>query len=89
MTPSDGPAISKDMKMGHKVRIHSKEQHIAALRVLDCMKGTWLGIGPSSAPVLVVTDEQYSALVEAGVVPANGKEVQARGKKATPRKARS
>jgi hypothetical protein len=68
--------------MGHRVHIQSKEQHIAALRVLDYMRGTWLGIGPSSAPVLVVTDEQFSALVEAGVVPANAKEVKARGKKA-------
>lgn len=89
MTAFAGPAISKDMKMGHQVRIQSKEQHIAALRVLDYMKGTWLGVGPSSAPVLVVTDEQFNALVEAGVVPASGNEVQARAKKAAPRKAKS
>lgn len=64
--------------MGHKVHIQSKEQHLAALRVLDRVKGTWLGIGSSSAPVLVVTDRQFNALVAAGVVSANGKEVKGR-----------
>ncbi len=73
--------------MGHKVRIQCEEQHIAAIRVLDSTKGTWLGIGPSSAPVLVVTNEQFNALVEAGVVPPNGKEVNASGKKATAKRA--
>jgi hypothetical protein len=77
------------MKMGHKVHIQSKEQHIEALRVLDNIKGTWLGIGPSSAPVMVVTDEQFNALVAAGVVAADGKGVKARGKKATAKKTKS
>jgi hypothetical protein len=75
--------------MGHAVRIRSKEQYIAALRVLNHVEGTWHGTGPSSDPVLLVTDTQYDALVQAGVVPSNDKEVQGRGKKATVKKAKS
>ena len=75
--------------MGHAVHIQSDEHYMAALRVLDHVKGTWRGIGPSTAPVLLLTDEQYAALVEAGVVPFNGKEVKSRGKKATARKSKS
>jgi hypothetical protein len=75
--------------MGHAVHIQSREQYIAALGVLDHMEGMWHGRGPSSAPVLIVTDKQYNALVKAGVVEANGKEGKTRGKKATARQARS
>ena len=75
--------------MGHIVRIQSREQLIAAIGVLDKVKGTWHGVGPSSAPRLLLTDEQYNALVEAGVVAANDKEVKGRGKKATPKKTKS
>jgi hypothetical protein len=78
-----------EMKMGHAVHIHSKEQYIEAIRVLDGVKGTWQGIGPSSAPVLLLTDEQYNALVEAGVVPSNDKVVKARGKKPPTKKPKS
>jgi hypothetical protein len=77
------------MEMGHAVHIHSREQYIQALRVLDKVAGTWQGIGPSSAPVLLLTDAQYNALVEAGVVSANDKEVQGRGKKAPAKKTKS
>ena len=75
--------------MGYAVRIQSREQYLAAIRVLDKVKGTWHGRGPSTAPVLLLTDEQYGALVEAGVVPLNGKEVKARGKKASSKKTKS
>ena len=75
--------------MGRKIHIQSKEQHLAAIRVLDTTKGTWLGVGTSAAPVIVVTDEQFNALVEAGVVSANGEEVKARGKKTDSKKAKS
>ncbi len=76
--------------MGHAVHIHSKEQHIQALNVLDTIRGTtWHTIGTSAAPVLLLTDAQYKALVEAGVVSANDKEVKPRGKKATTRKTKS
>jgi hypothetical protein len=72
--------------MGHAVHIHSREQYIEALRVLDNVAGTWQGIGPSSAPVLLLTDAQYNALVEAGVVSSNDMEVKPRGKKANAKK---
>jgi hypothetical protein len=78
--------------MGRALHIRSQEQYIQALRVLNKVEGTWRGIGPSSAPVLLLTDAQYQALLEAGVVPANDKndkEVQGRGKKATAKKAKS
>ena len=75
--------------MGHTVHIQSREQYIAALDVLDNVDGTWRGIGPSSAPVLLLTDKQYKALVAAGVVTPNGKEVKGRGKKATAKKTKS
>jgi hypothetical protein len=55
----------KEMTMGHAVHIQSREQYIAALGVLDHVEGTWRGIGPSSAPVLLLTDKQYSDLVAA------------------------
>jgi hypothetical protein len=79
----------KEMEMGHAVHIQSREQYVQALRVLDKVAGTWRGIGPSSAPVLLLTDAQYNALVEAGVVPSNDREVKARGKKATGKKPKS
>jgi hypothetical protein len=75
--------------MGHAVRIQSREQYIQAVRVLDKVAGTWQGIGPASDPVLLLTDAQYNALVEAGVVQSNDKEVKARGKKATAKKSKS
>jgi hypothetical protein len=75
--------------MGHVVHIESREQYIRAIEVLDKTAGTWQGIGPSSAPVLLLTEAQYNALVEAGVVSSNGKEVTARGKKAGAKKAKS
>ena len=75
--------------MGHKIHIQSKEQHMAAVRVLREVKGTWLGLGTSSDPIIVVTDEQYRALVAAGVIEANGKKDNARGKKAPTKKTKS
>lgn len=75
--------------MGHAVRIKSKEQFIAALRVLNELSGTWQAIGTSADPVLLLTDAHFNALVAAGVVPANGKEVNTRGQKTAGRKAKS
>jgi len=68
--------------MGHAIRIQSREQYIQALRVLDKVGGTWQGIGPSSDPVLLLTEAQYTALIEAGVIPSNGKEGKASATKA-------
>jgi hypothetical protein len=73
--------------MGHAVQIRSREQYIQALRVLDKLEGTWRGVGPSSDPVLLLTDAQYQALLKAGVVPPNDKEVKLQGKKAPAKKA--
>ena len=75
--------------MGHAVRIQSREQMLAAIRVLNNVEGTWRGVGTSDAPVFLLTDKQYNALVEAGVVQANGKEAKARGKKAAVKKTKS
>jgi hypothetical protein len=77
------------MEMGHAVHIQSDEQYLAAIGVLNKVGGTWQGIGPASDPVLLLTEAQYTALVEAGVIPANDKEVKSRGKKATAKKSRS
>lgn len=65
--------------MGHRIHIQSDEQHLAAIRVLHRLKGTWLGIGTAEEPVIVVTDEQFAALVAAGVVSPNGQQVKRRG----------
>ena len=73
--------------MGHAVHIESDEQYIQAIRVLDKVPGTRRVIGTSEAPVFLLTDAQYKALVKAGVVPANDKEVKARGKKTPAKKA--
>src|SRR5262245_6666336 len=75
------PSLITETEMGHAIRIQSREQYIAALRVLDHVEGTWRGMGPSAAPVFLLTDKQYNALVKAGVVTPNGKEGNAGGKK--------
>ena len=75
--------------MGHIIRIQTEEQYTSALRVLDVVPGTFHASGPSSAPVLVVGDAQYDALVKAGVIAVNGKEGKGRGKKTSVKKARS
>ncbi len=74
--------------MGHIVRIESQEQFGAALQVLDYVPGTWHARGPSTAPVLYLPDAHYKALVEAGVINANGKEEKGPGKKETAKKAK-
>jgi hypothetical protein len=75
-----------EIDMLHAVRIQSDEQYIAAIEVLNFVKGTWHGRGPSSAPVLLLPDEHYNALIDAGVISANGSEIKARGKKASTKK---
>ena len=75
--------------MGHAVHIRSKQKRIQALGVLDKVGGTWRGIGTSDDPIYLLTDAQYNALVEAGVIPTNDTEVQGRGKKSPAKKAKS
>jgi hypothetical protein len=75
--------------MGHAVHIQSREQFVAALRVLDKLPGMWHSRGPADTPVLLVLDSHYRALVEAGVVAPNGKKEKPHGKKTPAKKARS
>ncbi len=75
--------------MSHRIHIKSHEQHLAAIRILDRVKGTWIGLGTSADPVIVVNDQQFDAMVEAGVVAPNGKEVKAHGAKAASKKSKS
>ena len=76
--------------MLHVVHIQSDEQHMAAIEILNFVKGTWYGRGSAAAPVLLLPEEHYNALVGAGVIPANGKKkVKANGKKAPVKKPRS
>jgi len=81
--------LSKELDMAHAVSIQSREQHIHALDVLDRVGGTWQAVGTSAAPVFLLTDAQYDALIQAGVVRTNGQEDQARGKKAPTKKPKS
>jgi len=78
-----------EIAVGHAIRIQSDEQYIAALRVLDNLPGTWAGRGSWEEPILLVTDAHYKALVEAGVVPWNGKKDKLHGKKTTAKKKNS
>lgn len=75
--------------MGYIIPIKSRQQYIDAIRVLEKLPGTWQSRGPSSAPVLLVLESHYMELVKAGVVPENGQEGKARGKKATAKKVKS
>lgn len=75
--------------MGHVICMQSRDQYLAALRVLDELPGTWHCRGPVENPVLLVTDSHYKQLVKAGVVSANGKNGKSNGKKSPTRKAKS
>ena len=75
--------------MGHMVHIQDQDQFLAAIEVLNALPGMWHGRGTPEAPILLVTDAHYKALVKAGVVHTNGKEGKARGKKASTKKAKS
>lgn len=75
--------------MGHVVPIKSREQYAEAIRVLNKVEGTWQGVGPSSDRRLLLTEKQYIALVEAGVISRNDMEVKNGGKKKTGKKAKS
>ena len=75
--------------MEHIIKLQSEQQYTSALRVLDVVPGTFHASGPSSAPVLVVGDTHYEALVKAGVITANGKEGKGRGEKASVKQTKS
>ncbi len=75
--------------MGHVIRIQSRDQYKAALRVLDTLPGTFHSRGPTESALLFVTDEHYQALIKAGVIQANGIEGNGRGKKGVAKKVKS
>jgi hypothetical protein len=80
--------LQKEMDMLHVVHIQSDEQYAAATEILDFIKGTWHARGSADAPVLFLPDEHYNALIKAGIIPSNGNEVKANGKKVRTTKAR-
>jgi hypothetical protein len=69
--------------MIHAVRIKSREQFGEALRVLNTVPGTWSATGTSSARILLLPDAHYNALLLAGVISPQDKEVNGSGKKAS------
>ncbi len=75
--------------MAHVIRVKSRQQYIDAVRVLEKLPGTWHCRGPSTTPVLMVADSHYQALVQAGVISANGKRDMAHGKKKSANKGKS
>jgi hypothetical protein len=75
--------------MGHVIHIESDEQYVDAIRVLNKLPGMWHGRGTPEAPVLLVLESHYDALVKAGVVCPNGKEGKTRGKKTDRKKNKS
>ena len=74
--------------MGRIVRINGGEQFINAIGVLNELPGMWHSRGDGETVELLLLDSHYKALVKAGVISPNGKEVKNRGKKAT-KKAKS
>jgi hypothetical protein len=57
--------------MNHWIRIDDLEQYARAIHVLDEVGGTFSGVGSAPNRMLVVTDAQYKALVEAKVISPN------------------
>jgi hypothetical protein len=71
------------LKTGEKLRmpaieIHDREQYRKALDVLIAVGGPFQGRGRDKR-VLVVTESQYRALVDAGVVQPNSTKTRGRG----------
>ena len=69
------------IQMAHVIHVESDQQYVDIIRVLNKLPGMWHGRGTPEAPVLLVLDSHYEALVKAGVVSPNGKENKHRGKK--------
>jgi hypothetical protein len=74
------------MDLAQAIRMQSWEQHIKALKVPDEAGGTWQAVETSAAPVFLLTDAQYNALIQAGVVRSNRQEDNARGSKKAAKK---
>jgi predicted RNase H-like HicB family nuclease len=83
------PGVSwKETEMGYVVPMKNRNHFIKALRVLDELPGTWHCRGRGEAPVLLVLDSHFEALIRAGVVSPKGKDGKPRGKKASAKKRR-
>lgn len=67
--------------MGHIVRLDGRKQFAAAIRVLNELPGTWHSRGTEEFTELLLLDAHYNALVDAGVIPSNGKKEKRSGKK--------
>jgi hypothetical protein len=75
--------------MGYIIPIKSREQYMAALRVLDELPGTWSSRGAAELREFYVTPEHYAALVEAGIVKDIRTKSNGRGKKKLAKKTKS
>jgi hypothetical protein len=75
--------------MGHVVHLQSREQFVAAIGVLNELPGTWHSRGSESAPVLLLLDPHYDALVKAGVIRPKGTGGKGNGKKTSAKSAKS
>jgi hypothetical protein len=73
--------------MAHIVRLQSNEQFVKAIKVLNELPGMWHSRGTEEVTELLLLDSHYEALINAGVIPANGKQGESCGKKATAGKA--
>ncbi len=67
------------------IQLKDIEQHKKAFRVLIRVGGTFQG---RPGRVLAVTDQQYRALIRAGVIKGNGAKVRRSGKKTAQRSAK-
>ena len=66
----------------HRVELKDFDKYKKAFAILSEVGGPFAGEGEDA---LVVTDEQYQALVEAKVVSVNGTKARGRGKKTNKR----
>jgi hypothetical protein len=69
----------RQMRM-RRVQIENWDDYVKAFDVLIRVGGTFMG---RPEQVLIVTEDQYQAPVDANVVSPDGKEAKGRGKKAT------
>jgi len=74
--------------MGHRVHLQNRDQFIAAIKILNELPGVWHSRGPADAVELLVLDSHYQALLNAGVITANGKESNGRGKEKVAKKSK-
>jgi hypothetical protein len=81
--------VGEEVLMMHRVSIASLDQFAKTIGVLNKIPGTFHAVGSSSDRILLVTDEQYKALVKARVISPNDTEVARRGKKKPNQRAKS